>query len=173
MLHKSSFRSSHYPKTAKRFVLIQQYAQPYYNVFALFILVTAVVMVLNHHNPFQFAVITSGIGILIANFMGAMRLKSQIAEIYFVNEQFYVLFIDDILKGGEIHSFPLRFAYFGFTKDGATIHYHDRILNLYEKDWEEWSLLTQHFLSPPPQELTINYEYVEKSADTSTPSNHP
>ncbi len=161
-MNKASFKSKHYPISKKRIWLIQQHAQKYYQFFALFIMVTSLIMLLNHQSPLYFACITATIAVLLSNFLGFMKLNALIAEIYFVDEQFYVLFVDDVLKGGKIPSFPIRFAHFSWNAQGATIHYHDRILQLYREDWEEWNILTNWFLPQSVNNLTFCYEYVEK-----------
>ncbi|GIV43751.1 MAG: hypothetical protein KatS3mg035_0874 [Bacteroidia bacterium] len=162
-MNKASFKSKHYPTTTKRVWLIQKYAQKYYQIFALFIMITSLIMLLNHQSPLYFAIITASISILLSNFLGIMKMSALVAEIYFVEEQFYVLFVEDVLKGGQIPSFPIRFAHFSWNAQGATIHYHDRILQLNREDWEDWSVLANWFLPKEVDKLVFSYEYVEKS----------
>lgn len=162
-MNKASFKSKHYPITTKRIWLIQKYAQKYYQMFALFIMVTALLMVLNHENPFNFVLITASLTIFLSNFLGLMKINALIAEIYFVEEQFYVLFVDDVLKGGQIPSFPIKFAHFSWNAQGATIHYHDRVLQLYKEDWEDWNVLSNWFLPKEIDNVPFSYEYIEKS----------
>ncbi len=162
-MNKASFKSKYYPTTTKRVWLIQKYAQKYYQMFALFIMVTSLIMLLNHQSPLYFAIITATISILLSNFLGLMKMNALVAEIYFVDEQFYVLFVEDVLKGGQIPSFPIRFAHFSWNSQGATIHYHDRILQLNQEDWEDWHVLANWFLPKEIDNIVFSYEYVEKS----------
>lgn len=161
-MNKASFKSKHYPSKTKRIWLIQKYAQKYYQTFALFIMVTSLIMILNQQSPMYFAIITASIGILLSNFLGLMKIKALIAEIYFVEDQFYVLFVEDVLKGGQIPSFPIRFAHFSWNAQGATIHYHDRILQLNQDDWEDWKVLAHWFLPQEKDNIVLHYEYIEK-----------
>jgi hypothetical protein len=161
-MNKASFKSKHYPTTTKRIWLIQQYAQKYYQMFTIFIMVTALIMLLNQQSPLYFTLVTSIIGIAFSHFMGVMKMNALVAEIYFVDEQFYVLFVEDILKGGKIPSFPIRFAHFSWDTHGATIHYHDRIIQLYKEDWEDWNVLANWFLPPSVEPIVFSYDYVEK-----------
>jgi|GEM_PF-1616891 hypothetical protein len=162
-MNKASFKSKYYPTTRKRIWLVQRYAQKYYHFFALFIMVTSLLMILQQQSPFYFVIITGTLGIFFSNFMGIMKLNALVAEIYFVEDQFYVLFVEDILKGGKIPSFPIRFAHFSWNAQGATIHYHDRILQLNKEDWEDWNLLAQWFLPQNTEPPVFHYEYIEKN----------
>ena len=79
--------------------------------------------------------------------MAYIKLRKNIAEIFFLQDHFSLISVYEILYGSENKAFPLRYANPQRTADGISLHFDDQIINLKEEDWEDfeliWNCLTQ------------------------------
>lgn len=143
-----SFRSRHYPKATSAFRIRQEYAMRYYAVL-FFIVMVGVVIRIQAGND---GLIFGGIGMVLATFLGnvmaRVQLRRSIAEIFFINDGFSIISIEDILTQSAKRSFPLRFADPTRTLTQIQFNFEDQIITLQKEDWESefdliWTWLTQ------------------------------
>lgn len=75
----------------------------------------------------------------IGNMLAQARLRRSYAEIFFVEEHFSLISVYEILNGRQHEAFPMLYANPVISPDGdtITIHFHDQVINLYRRHWED------------------------------------
>lgn len=143
-----SFRSRHYPRANSAFRIRQEYAMRYY-AFLLFVVMIGVVI---RSQGGREVIIFGSVGIVLALFIGNLlakvQLRRSIAEIFFINDGFSIIAVDDILEKTAKPSFPLRFADPTRGDNKIQFNFEDQIITLKREDWGTdfdliWSWLTQ------------------------------
>lgn len=143
-----SFRSRHYPKAASAFRIRQEYAMRYYAALFFIVMIGAVLRIQAGHDGLIFGVIGLMGATLLGNVMARVQLRRSIAEIFFINDGFSIISIEDILQQSAKRSFPLRFADPTRTETQIQFNFEDQIITLHKEDWEAefdliWTWLTQ------------------------------
>lgn len=143
-----SFRSRHYPRNASPFMIRQEYTFRFYAV-TLFIAMVAIILRMSYGQEILFF----GAGAIIVAFlagavMGKVALRRNVAEIFFINDGFSIICIDDILDKKPQRTFPLRFASASRHRDQIHLNYEDQVIVLKQEDWGGefdliWNWLTQ------------------------------
>lgn len=143
-----TFRSRHYPRNSSPFMIRQEYSFRYYAV-TLFIAMVAILLRMSYK---QEVLLFGGISILLAfavgMLMGKVALRRNIAEIFFINDGFSVICIDDILDKKPQRTFPLRFASPSRHQNQIHVNFDDQVVVLKQEDWGGdfeliWNWLTQ------------------------------
>ena len=113
----------------------------YYAGLSLIVMLGVIVKVYAGQPILWFAVIGFAVSLILGNMMAYVQLKRSIAEIFFLNEHFSIISVYEILFQRNNHVFPLIYANPRKHGDHISIHFNDQIINLYEKDWEEYELI--------------------------------
>lgn len=131
-------------------MILQEYAMYYYGIFALVVMVGVMLKIYFGQNPLWFGIIGMVVAVALGNMMAYVRVKKNIAEIFFVQDHFSLISVYEILFGAENNAFPLRYANPQRTADGLSLHFNDQIIHLKAEDWEDfeliWGWLTQETL---------------------------
>jgi predicted membrane protein len=143
-----SFRSGHYPRNTNAFVITQEYAMRYYFVLMFIAMLGAVIRTYKQKEMLIFTIIAGALVLLLGNMMAHVRLRRDIAEIFFVNDGFSIISVHDILHKSPKRSFPLKWANPTRTQDEIQFHFEDQIMTLKREDWgSEFDLIWNWFLS--------------------------
>ena len=134
------FRSSNYPKTGQPFMVIQETAMKYYGIFILAAMTAVMIKLYNRQDVLLVGMIGSVLAVVLANFSAYVVLHKRNAEIFFVNDNFSLISVYDILYEVPHKAFPLKFANPTRTEDEIQIHFVDQIMTLKREDWEEFDL---------------------------------
>lgn len=160
----SRFRSGNYPKSSSGFAVLQEYAMTYYAIFVMSVMIFVVARIYYQQSVFWIGVI-GGLGaVFLANMFAYVRMHRKVAEILFVNDNFSVISVYDIVFAGELTNFPLRFANPARMSEGIQIHYTDQIIMLKREEWEDldviWTWLNQQPPAPGGGGQTVTYTVV-------------
>jgi hypothetical protein len=129
------FRSRHYPKNASAFFVRQEYTFRYYAV-TLFIAMIAILLRLSYGKEVLiFGSIAIVLAFLLGSVMGKVALRRNIAEIFFLQDGFSVICIDDILDKKPQRTFPIRFASPSRRGDLIQLNFEDQVIVLKQVDW--------------------------------------
>ncbi|MEL6674270.1 MAG: hypothetical protein AAFR61_18835 [Bacteroidota bacterium] len=142
----TSFRSKHYPKSSRRFAVVQDAAMQYFGAFNIVIMLVVLLNISqgSFGNSLLWTVIIAEILALVLGLMMAyVQLRKRYAEIFFVNQHFSLISVYDIVYEQKQEAFPLAYAnpQFSFEQDKITFHYHDQIITLRREDWEDFDLI--------------------------------
>lgn len=137
-----SFRSKHYPKSRNSLLISQEYAMQYYAAFNVILMLGVLVKVIAGGMPtglIWWVVIGEAAAIGLGNLLAQARLRRSYAEIFFVENHFSLISVYEILHGRQQEAFPMLYANPALSpdEDTITIHFHDQVINLYRKDWED------------------------------------
>ncbi len=137
-----SFRSRNYPSRKSPFVALQESAMPFYGGFMLFVMAVVILRMNSGHDVLWFGTIGALLSVILGNFFAQVRMRRQIAEIFFTGETFSIISIYDIIYKQPAESFPLRFANPTRTNHEIQLHYKDQVMQLHREDWgEEFDLI--------------------------------
>lgn len=124
----------------------------FYAIFNIPVLVGVLLLMQAHREVLWFGIGGEIAAILLANGAASVSMNRRIAEIFFLNENFTVLTVGDLLYDKEKKPFPLRFANPVRQGDKIQFHFTDNILQIQKEDWPEFELLWHRFnLDPGPQ----------------------
>lgn len=137
----TSFRSTHYPKHRNGLLIVQEYAMQYYGIFMLFVMAAVMLKVYVGQNPIWWGIIGTGVSLGLGNMMAYVQINRNYAEIFFVNEHFSLISVNEILSEKKNNAFPLRYANPQRVGDEITIHFNDQIIVLKADEWEEFDLI--------------------------------
>ena len=137
-----SFRSRRYPSSGNPLLVTQEYAMQYYAAFNIVLMLGVMAKVVAGGMPaylIWWVVGWEALAIGLGNVLAQARLKRSYAEIFFVEEHFSLISIHEILHGREHEAFPMLYANPALSPDGdtITIHFHDLVVNLHRRDWED------------------------------------
>lgn len=143
-----SFRSKHYPKSASAFRIRQETAMRYYAGLFFVVMIGAVLRIQAGHDGLVFGVVGIVLATILGNVIARVQLRRNIAEIFFINDGFSIISIEDILQQSAKRSFPLRFADPTRTATQIQFNFEDQIITLNKEDWDAefdliWTWLTQ------------------------------
>jgi len=157
-----AFRSKEYPESQNRFMVLQQFAQNYYATFGIVIILGCVLMIFSGKLYLWSTIFATLIMMSFANILADVKVKSAYAEIFFVQDNFYLLTIDEVLGGKRKGSFPLSYASAYRTEDSITIHYHDLVVHLDRKNWPDLDVIWEWF-QPPTQ--NFQYHFIPENSE--------
>lgn len=126
----------------------QEYTFRFYAV-TLFIAMVAIILRMSYGQEILiFGAIAIVVAFLIGAVMGKVALRRNVAEIFFINDGFSIICIDDILDKKPQRTFPLRFASPSRHQDQIQLNYDDQVIVLKQEDWGGdfdliWNWLTQ------------------------------
>lgn len=114
----------------------------YYAAFNVILMLAVMVKVISGGIPsglVWWVIIGEAIAIGLGNLLAQAKLHRSYAEIFFIEEHFSLISVHEILNGRKNEAFPMLYANPALSSDGKiiTIHYHDQVVNLYRKDWED------------------------------------
>jgi len=120
----------------------------YYAALFFIVMIGAVLRIQAGHDGLIFGIIGLMGATLLGNVMARVQLRRSIAEIFFINDGFSIISIEDILQQSAKRSFPLRFADPTRTATQIQFNFEDQIITLNKEDWEAefdliWTWLTQ------------------------------
>jgi hypothetical protein len=133
-------------------MITQEHAIRYYAMFNVVLMLAVLVKVASGDFGLDLlwpVVIAEAIALGLGNLLAVAKLKRSYAEIFFVEEHFSLISIHEILHGREYDAFPMAYAAPAVDPEGdkLTIHYHDQVITLYRRDWEEFDLVCDWLLS--------------------------
>jgi len=141
-----SFRSKYFPSSRNRLVITQEYAMQYYAAFNMIIMLGVLVKVVSGGWGASLiwpVVIAEAVAIGLGNLLASAKLKRSYAEIFFIEDHFSLISVYEILNKRENEAFPMVYASPSFDPSGdrLTLHFHDQVITLYRKDWEDFDLI--------------------------------
>ena len=143
-----SFRSKHYPQSPSAFRIRQEFALRYYAGLLFVVMVGIMLRVSYGKEALIFGLVGIVGAILLGSVLAKVQLRRSIAEVFFINDGFSIINIDDILNRSPKRSFPLRFADPTRNEDQIFFNFEDQIITLKREDWGTdfdliWNWLTQ------------------------------
>jgi hypothetical protein len=177
-----SFRSKHYPKSASAFRIRQETAMRYYAGLFFIVMIGAVLRMQAGHDGLVFGIVGIVLAVLLGNVIARVQLRRNIAEIFFINDGFSIISIEDILQQSAKRSFPLRFADPTRTATQIQFNFEDQIITLHKEDWDAdfdliWTWLTQGIpdyaahLGVNPQDMWPNDSRTASDPNADKPEN--
>jgi hypothetical protein len=152
-----SFKSIHYPTRKSRFAVLQDNAMPFYAGFILLVMVGTVLRSQSGKEIPIFTAVGIAIAIVLGNFFAQVKMRRNIAEIFFTGETFSLVSIYDIAYKQPTAAFPLRFANAHRVGDHIELHYTDLVLMLKREDWGEEFDLIWNWLSEPREDTPTSF----------------
>lgn len=93
-----------------------------------------------------------------ANMLAGVSMRRCYAEIFFVNEQFCLLSVYDLVFDQPQQAFPVLYASPQRTADGIQLNYHDQVVILRNSDWPQIQEVWQRFwIAQANESLSANY----------------
>lgn len=153
-----SYKSRFYPKVRNAFRIRQEYAMRHYGWLTL-LLFLVLLYLINYSKEFVLVGIFGGIiSFGIANVLAGVSMRRHYAEAFFVNEQFCILSVYDLVYDQSQQAFPVLYGSPQRTQEGIQLNYHDQVVILRDADWPQIQEIWQRFwITQPNNPLNTGY----------------
>ena len=140
------FHSRHYPRSRNALLVSQEYAMQYYGAFNLLIMTAVIAKVYTGGGGSALiwaVVIAEVVALVLGNLLAYGSLRRRYAEVYFVEKQFSLISVYDILYEQQAEVFPLPYANptLSGDRDRLTLHFTDQVVTLKREDWEDFDTI--------------------------------
>lgn len=153
-----SYKSRFYPGSRNAFRIRQEYAVKHYGWLASVLLIVLLYLI-NHSQAFIWVGIVGGVVCLgFANVLAGISMRRHYAEIFFVNEQFCLLSVYDLVYDQPQQAFPVVYGSPQQVAGGIQLNYHDRVVTLQNLDWSQMPEIWQRFwIAQANDSLTVAF----------------